>query len=115
MRLNVAACASYSGKNGSLKGNSGPSNSPKLSRIPTDGASASNKAGEVGLDALEARALELLRRRLRRARLGTAAAFYDSDLGQFIPPYDAVSGARDPDALLLGLLQETYDAAAVRR
>jgi hypothetical protein len=30
MRLNVAACASYSGKNGSLKGNSGPSNSRKL-------------------------------------------------------------------------------------
>ena len=29
-QLNVAACASCSGKNGSLKGNSGPSNSPKL-------------------------------------------------------------------------------------
>jgi hypothetical protein len=63
-----------------------------------------------------ARALELLRCRLRRCTAGYGrCAFYDSGLGQFIPPYDAVGGARDPDALLLGLLQETYDAAAVRR
>jgi hypothetical protein len=33
-------------------------------------------------------------------------------LGQFILPYDAVRQARDPDALLLGFLQETYAAAA---
>ncbi len=46
------------------------------------------------------------------ARLRTAEAFYDNNLGQFILPYDAVRRARDPDALLLGFLQETYDAAA---
>jgi hypothetical protein len=45
-------------------------------------------------------------------RLRTAEAFYDKDLGQFILPYDAVRQARDPDALLLGFLQETYGAAA---
>jgi hypothetical protein len=45
-------------------------------------------------------------------RLRTADAFYDRNLGQFILPYDAVRAARDPDALLLGFLQETYDAAA---
>jgi hypothetical protein len=42
----------------------------------------------------------------------TAAASYHKDLGQFILPYDAVRQARDPDALLLGFLQETYAAAA---
>jgi hypothetical protein len=46
------------------------------------------------------------------ALLGTPAAFYEKSLGQFILPYDAVREARDPDALLLGFLQETYDAAA---
>jgi hypothetical protein len=45
-------------------------------------------------------------------RLTTAAASYNKDLGQFILPYDAVRQARDPDALLLGFLQETYAAAA---
>jgi hypothetical protein len=45
-------------------------------------------------------------------RLKTAEAFYDKDLGQFILPYDAVRRATDPDALLLGFLQETYAAAA---
>ena len=45
-------------------------------------------------------------------RLRTAEAFYDKSLGQFILPYDAVREARDPDALLLGFLQETYGAAA---
>jgi hypothetical protein len=45
-------------------------------------------------------------------RLKTAAAAYDADLGQFILPYDAVRQASDPDALLLGFLQETYEAAA---
>jgi hypothetical protein len=46
------------------------------------------------------------------ARLRTAEAFYDRDLGQFILPYDAVCESRDPDALLLGFLQETYETAA---
>jgi hypothetical protein len=45
-------------------------------------------------------------------RLATADAFYDRNLGQFILPYDAVRRAHDPDALLLGFLQETYAAAA---
>jgi hypothetical protein len=46
------------------------------------------------------------------ARLTTAGAFYDKKIGQFILPYDAVRQASDPDALLLGFLQETYAAAA---
>jgi len=45
-------------------------------------------------------------------RLRTPEAFYDKNVGQFILPYDAARAARDPDALLLGFLQETYDAAA---
>jgi len=45
-------------------------------------------------------------------RLKTAEGFYDGNLGQFILPYDAVRQARDPDALLLSFLQETYEAAA---
>ena len=45
-------------------------------------------------------------------RLRTAEAAYDANLGQFILPYDSVREARDPDALLLGFLQETYEAAA---
>ena len=45
-------------------------------------------------------------------RLKTAAGSYEKDLGQFILPYDAVRQAHDPDALLLGFLQETYEAAA---
>jgi hypothetical protein len=44
--------------------------------------------------------------------LRTPGAFYDTGLGQFILPYDAVRQASDPDALLLGFLQETYAAAA---
>jgi len=48
------------------------------------------------------------------ARLRTAEAFYDRGLGQFILPYDAVRESSDPDALLLGFLQETYAAAADR-
>jgi hypothetical protein len=45
-------------------------------------------------------------------RLRTVEAAYDRDLGQFILPYDAVRESRDPDGLLLGFLQETYEAAA---
>ena len=45
-------------------------------------------------------------------RLRTQEAAYNTDLGQFILPYDAVRKANDPDALLLGFLQETYEAAA---
>jgi len=45
-------------------------------------------------------------------RLRTAGASYNKSVGQFILPYDAVRCASDPDALLLGFLQETYEAAA---
>jgi hypothetical protein len=44
--------------------------------------------------------------------LQTAGASYDMNLGEFILPYDVVRQAPDPDALLLGFLQETYAAAA---
>ena len=44
--------------------------------------------------------------------LRTKEAAYNTDLGQFILPYDAVRKAKDPDGLLLGFLQETYEAAA---
>jgi hypothetical protein len=50
--------------------------------------------------------------RYGETRLKAAEAAYDANLGQFILPYDAVRRARDPDALLLGFLQETYAAAA---
>jgi hypothetical protein len=40
------------------------------------------------------------------------AAFYSTDLHEFILPYDAVRQARDPDATLLEFLQTTYEAAA---
>ena len=45
-------------------------------------------------------------------KLKTAEAAYDTKLGEFILPYDAVRQASDPDALLLGFLQETYGAEA---
>jgi len=45
-------------------------------------------------------------------RLSVSEGAYNKDVGQFILPYDAVRQARDPDALLLGFLQETYAAAA---
>jgi hypothetical protein len=44
--------------------------------------------------------------------LMTVSAFYDRGLGQFVLPYDVIREAADPDALLLGFLQETYEAAA---
>jgi hypothetical protein len=44
--------------------------------------------------------------------LVTPEGFYDTGLGQFILPYDAVRQSDDPDKLLLGFLQETYVAAA---
>ncbi len=39
-------------------------------------------------------------------------AFYSSDLGEYILPYDAVRKSDAPDAVLLSFLQTTYDAAA---
>ena len=46
------------------------------------------------------------------APLRNAEAFYDKKVEQFILPYDAVRQARDPDALVLGFFQETYERAA---
>jgi hypothetical protein len=40
------------------------------------------------------------------------AAFYSSDLREFVLPYDAVRGAESPDDTLLAFLQTTYEAAA---
>jgi hypothetical protein len=45
-------------------------------------------------------------------RLHTSDAFYDKGLGQFILPYDALRQSAEPDAVLLGFLQETYEATA---
>lgn len=42
----------------------------------------------------------------------TPGAGFDTTLGEFILPYDAVRGARDPDAVLLDFLNRTYAAAA---
>ena len=41
-----------------------------------------------------------------------AGGYFDTNLGEFILPYEAVRRASDPDALLLGFLQTTYEAAA---
>jgi hypothetical protein len=45
-------------------------------------------------------------------QLSLSEGAYNKDAGQFILPYDAVRLARDPAALLLGFLRETYEAAA---
>ncbi len=42
-----------------------------------------------------------------------AGASYSAELGEFVLPYERVRTARDPDALLLGFLQSSYEAAAV--
>ena len=41
-----------------------------------------------------------------------SAAFYSTDLREFILPYDAVRAAESPDETLLDFLQTTYEAAA---
>lgn len=46
------------------------------------------------------------------APVGPRAAFYTSDLREFILPYDAVRESARPDETLLEFLQTTYDAAA---
>ena len=40
------------------------------------------------------------------------AAFYSTDLGEFLLPYDAVRQSESPDSTLLDFLQSTYEAAA---
>ncbi|MEI9889993.1 MAG: DUF5996 family protein [Caulobacteraceae bacterium] len=47
------------------------------------------------------------------APVAPEAARFDTALGEFLLPYDAVRRAADPDADLLAFLQTTYEAAAV--
>jgi hypothetical protein len=46
------------------------------------------------------------------AAVTARGAYYDTSLGEFILPYDAVRQASQPRALLLEFLQQTYAAAA---
>jgi hypothetical protein len=48
------------------------------------------------------------------AKVKPAEAFFSQELGEFLLPYEAVRGARDPDAALMDFLQSTYEAAADR-
>jgi uncharacterized protein DUF5996 len=47
-----------------------------------------------------------------RERQPSSGAYFDTKLGEFILPYEAVRTAADPDALLLDFLLTTYAAAA---
>ncbi len=47
-----------------------------------------------------------------QARVFPGEAYYSSELGEFVLPYDAVARARDPEAILMAFLQSTYNAAA---
>jgi hypothetical protein len=49
---------------------------------------------------------------LKTARVAPAAAYYNSELSEFILPYEAVRRAPDPEAELRAFLRTTYDAAA---
>lgn len=49
----------------------------------------------------------------REHRIGVDAATYDTNLGEFLLPYEVVRTAADPDATLLRFLQDTYEAAAI--
>jgi hypothetical protein len=40
------------------------------------------------------------------------AAYYESELGEFVLPYASVRAAGDPEAVLLSFFQSTYEAAA---
>ncbi len=46
------------------------------------------------------------------AQVAPADAFYSTELGEFILPYESVRKARDPDTVLLEFLASTYAAAA---
>ena len=48
----------------------------------------------------------------RAATVQPAAARFDTGLGEFVLPYDAVRTSADPDATLLAFAQSTYEAAA---
>jgi hypothetical protein len=46
------------------------------------------------------------------AKVEPGAAMFDTQLGEFLLPYDAVRSSTDPDTALLAFLQSTYEAAA---
>jgi hypothetical protein len=46
------------------------------------------------------------------APVGSAGAFFDAGLGEFLLPYDEVRRAADPDAAVASFFQATYEAAA---
>jgi hypothetical protein len=46
------------------------------------------------------------------AAVKPSAAFYNTDFGEFVLPYDAVRESESPDSTLLEFLQSTYEAAA---
>jgi hypothetical protein len=46
------------------------------------------------------------------ARVAPEAAYYSTELGEFLLPYDVVRQAKDPEATLLAFLESTYAAAA---
>jgi hypothetical protein len=48
------------------------------------------------------------------ARVRPAQARYDTTLGEFVLPYEAVRKSADPDATLLAFMESTYLAAAER-
>ena len=48
----------------------------------------------------------------REAAVKPEAAFYSTDLREFLLPYDAVRESASPDGILLEFLQTTYEAAA---
>nr|WP_323368715.1 DUF5996 family protein [Ornithinicoccus halotolerans] len=47
-------------------------------------------------------------------QVGPEAAYYSTENGQFLLPYEAVRTAEDPDQALLEFLHSTYEAAAER-
>jgi hypothetical protein len=49
---------------------------------------------------------------LAEAAVDPEAACFDTTLGEFVLPYDAVRRASDPDAALMAFLESTYRAAA---
>lgn len=49
----------------------------------------------------------------RDTELTVEGARWDDELGEFVLPYELVRTADDPDAVLLGFFQQTYEAAAV--
>ena len=46
------------------------------------------------------------------APVSPEAAYFDTSLGEFLLPYDAVRQSRDPEATLMAFLESTYRAAA---